>query len=256
MEVHETWGEYDLVRPEFKSEFAEVEYEKKRRYLQAIRQTSRDLKWLVDELSKRPGWSDAVFAITSDHGEGLDSHPQIPLSDLHGTLLYESNLRVPLILFSNGPRIPPGRIVERPVRLLDLMPTLLEIAGIDSVPKLQGSSLLPLIEGSGDVDLPDAFVAETEFWGANKIAAYTSEWKMILNLDDQRGALRQELQSVGVEENGSATDVGLKHFDVLQDLIQHVRRWESQNPRVPETPFGGDLPDEVVDQLRALGYVR
>jgi hypothetical protein len=105
------------------------------------------------------------------------------------------------------------------------------------------------------VDLPAAFVVETEYWDSDKIGAYTDEWKMILNLDDQQGALRQELQRIGIEENGVRTDVGLKHFDVLQDLIQYVRRWETQNPRVPSTLPGEDLPEEVVDQLRALGYV-
>jgi hypothetical protein len=49
--------------------------------------------------------------------------------------------------------------------------------------------------------------------------------------------------------------MGQKNFDVLQDLIQYVRHWESQNPRIPETLPGEDLPEEVVEQLRALGYI-
>jgi arylsulfatase A-like enzyme len=255
MEVHETWGEYDLVRPEFKSEFTEVTYQKHRRYLQAVRQVSHDLNWLVDTLAQRSGWNDVVYVIVSDHGEGLDSHPDIPDSDFHGTLLYESHLRVPLIFFSDGPRIPKGLVIDQPVRLLEIVPTILEIAGIAPPHNTQGRSLVPLLDRTGDVDLPAAFVVETEYWDSDKIGAYTDEWKMILNLDDQQGALRQELQRIGIEENGVRTDVGLKHFDVLQDLIQYVRRWETQNPRVPSTLPGEDLPEEVVDQLRALGYV-
>jgi arylsulfatase A-like enzyme len=255
MEVHETWGEHDLVRPEFKSEFSEFTYEKHRRYLQAIRQVSHDLNWLVDTLAKRPGWDDVVYVVVSDHGEGLDSHPSLPESDFHGTLLYESNLRVPLILFSSGPRVPQGLVIERPVRLLEVVPTVLELAGISPPQKTQGRSLVPLLRGTGEVDLPAAFVVETEYWDSNKIGAYTNEWKMILNLDNQRGSMRQELQRIGVEENGRRTDLGQKHFDVLQELLQYIRHWQSQNPRVPSTLPDRDLPKEVVDQLRELGYV-
>ena len=255
MEVHETWGEYDLVRPEFKSEFTDVKYEKHRRYLQAVRQVSHDLNWLVDALAKRPGWDDVVYVIVSDHGEGLDSHPAIPESDFHGTLLYESHLRVPLILFSTGLRVPRGLVIDQPVRLLEVVPTVLEIAGIAPPHKMQGRSLVPLLHRTGDVDLPEVFVVETEYWDSDKIGAYTDEWKMILNLDDQRGSLRQELQRIGFAENGMRTDVGQKHFDVLQHLIQFVRRWESQYTRVPSTLADENLPEEDIEQLRALGYV-
>ena len=255
MEVHETWSEYDLVRPEFQTEFTDVKYEKHRRYLQAVRQVSHDLNWLVDTLAKRSEWNDVVYVIVSDHGEGLDSHPHIPESDFHGTLLYESHLRVPLILFSSGDRIPQGLVIDQPVRLLEVVPTLLEIAGIAPARKTQGRSVVPLLHRTGEVALPEAFVVETEYWDSNKIGAYTEEWKMILNLDDQPGARRQELQRIGIEENGVRTDVGRKEFDELQRLIKFVRRWESQYPRVPPTLPGKDLPEEVVEQLRALGYV-
>jgi arylsulfatase A-like enzyme len=146
-------------------------------------------------------------------------------------------------------------VIDQPVRLLEVVPTVLELAGIEPPHRTQGRSLVPLLRGTGKVDLPEAFVVETEYWDTEKIGAYTNQWKMILNLDDQRGAPRQELQRIGIEENGVRTDVGQKHFDVLQNLIQYVKRWESQYPRVPSTEPGEDLPEEVVDQLRALGYV-
>lgn len=59
---------------------------------------------------------------------GLIDHPGVDKSILHGNLLYESEVHVPLILYnpSDARHIPRGRRVKDRVRLLDLMPTILD----------------------------------------------------------------------------------------------------------------------------------
>ena len=191
-----------------------------------------------------------IVVVTSDHGYFYGEHGL----GRERRLAYEETARVPL--FVRYPRmISPGSEIDPFVLSVDNMPTLLEMAGATVPDNLHGRSLVPLLQRTGEVDLPEAFVVETEYWDSKKIGAYTDEWKMILNLDNQRGAMRQELQRMGVEENGRRTDLGQKHFDVLQELLKYVRQWESQNPRVPSTLPDRDLPKEVVDQLRTLGYV-
>ena len=70
------------------------------------------------------GMRDATaLVVTSDHGEGLGEHDE----SLHGFFAYQSTLRVPLIV--RGPGIVAGRRLERPVRLVDVFPTALELAG-------------------------------------------------------------------------------------------------------------------------------
>ena len=83
---------------------------------------------------------------------------------------------------------------------------------------------------------------------------YGNDWKYFINRDGHPGLPRRELQAAGGAENGIVTDASGEHPDVVRRLSRFLRRWEKDNPRVPPTLRGEDLPAEVVDQLRSLGY--
>jgi arylsulfatase A-like enzyme len=78
---------------------------------------------------------EAAVVLTSDHGEGLGEHGAWS----HGPSLFQEALAVPLM--AKGPGVLPGDDVE-PAQLLDLAPTLLEMAGEDPVDGFAGRSLL------------------------------------------------------------------------------------------------------------------
>lgn len=80
---------------------------------------------------------------TSDHGEMAMEHDQV----LKRTM-YEPSLRVPLIIA--GPGIHSGREVKKPVSLVDLFPTIMDLANIDYTCDLPGESLLPFCEKGGE----------------------------------------------------------------------------------------------------------
>lgn len=81
-----------------------------------------------------------LVVVTSDHGEGFGEHVEVG----HGFLAYEEVLRVPLILAAAEGRLA-AKTVEDRVRLVDLMPTLLELFGIESPAGVQGESFADLI---------------------------------------------------------------------------------------------------------------
>jgi choline-sulfatase len=85
---------------------------------------------------------DTVVGLTADHGEMLGERGL-----WYKMSFFEPSARVPLILSSPG-RFPPGRRAA-PVSLLDLAPTLLELASVRPSEELDmdGSSLVPLLEG-------------------------------------------------------------------------------------------------------------
>lgn len=100
---------------------------------------------LMDKLDALGHASDTVVAIVGDHGESLGDHGE----KYHGLFIYDTTIRVPFIM--KGPRITPARI-EDPVRMIDIMPTLLDLVGIqgDFKPEdklLKGQSLTPLLFG-------------------------------------------------------------------------------------------------------------
>ncbi len=78
---------------------------------------------LLEELERRGLADGTVVAVAADHGEGLGEHGEIT----HGLLLYEPTLHVPLLVRAPG-RLKP-RVVETPMSLVDLAPTLAGLLG-------------------------------------------------------------------------------------------------------------------------------
>jgi len=79
------------------------------------------------------GW---LIAAVADHGEGLGDHDE----DTHAFLLYDTTVRVPMILHHNS--LPEGKVVSEPVSVSDLAPTLMRLLGIP-FEKAAGTDLTP-----------------------------------------------------------------------------------------------------------------
>jgi arylsulfatase A-like enzyme/Tfp pilus assembly protein PilF len=112
-----------------------------------------------------------LVILTSDHGEGLGEHDE----DTHGFFVYDTTLRVPLILRYPG-RIPAGRRIGAQARLIDIPPTVLDFLGLPALPDAQGTSLLSLIAGgSGGSKLPA--YSETFYARLNMGYAWYRSWR-------------------------------------------------------------------------------
>ena len=98
---------------------------------------------------------DTIVVFTSDHGETLYDHDHY--FDHHG--LYDCTLVVPLILRWNN-KLPRGVRVDDYCQLKDVMPTLLDLVGIDGTPySFDGRSLLPALEGKREKE-PEFYITE------------------------------------------------------------------------------------------------
>jgi arylsulfatase A-like enzyme len=228
------------------------------KYLKALRHASVEIDLFIRRLSRSPGWQDTLFVITSDHGETLGSdHPDLDWPKKHGFLVYESQTLVPLIFYSPAGKLPAGRVVDRPVRLLDLMPTLLDYAGIAGPEGMAGRSLMPLLrDAEDDVDLPEIFVVETQFREADKIAAYSGEWIYIENRDHHGGTNPRAVQRGGAPANGARTDLADREASVVQEHAAYLKRWEQRHPRAEPNVRDDELSEGLEKQLRALGYLQ
>jgi arylsulfatase A-like enzyme len=81
-------------------------------------------------------WDNTIVVLLSDHGEEFGEHG---MYGLHSHSLYEELIRVPLLL--TGPGIPSGVVVGTEVQLVDVAPTLLRLAGLESPPAFMGEDL-------------------------------------------------------------------------------------------------------------------
>jgi len=97
---------------------------------------------LLDRLRELGLEENTLVIFTSDHGESLGERGLAG----HGHL-YDENLLVPLVIALPG-RIQGGTHIPKQVRSVDIMPTILELVGIEVPAELDGVSLLPLLDGN------------------------------------------------------------------------------------------------------------
>jgi hypothetical protein len=77
------------------------------------------------------------YIVAGSHGEGLDDHKE----EGHGVYLYETTIRVPLLIAPSSAGTARGRVVDEPVSLVDLAPTILMLAGVPVPTGLDGVGL-------------------------------------------------------------------------------------------------------------------
>lgn len=253
MDVHEWYRRgFSLTRPEYRASFAGRQ---DLLYLQAVRQASADVGAFLKELLALPGFEDTLVVITADHGEGLWDHPAVKESFFHGRVLYDSQVHVPWIMWRQGWKYA-GRRIERPVRLLELMPTVLDYAGMPVPPGCRGESLLSLLEDPGAVvSLPEYFVTETELRDHDKAAVNSAEWRYIECGRDHVGTAPRELQRIGAPQNGSATSQLDEHRDLAREMARFLSDWKASVPRVDATLSATGISEKEKEQLRAIGYL-
>ena len=110
----------------------------------------------VAYLKAHLSYDNSLIILVGDHGEGLGEHNE----DTHGIFLYDSTTHVPLILKSPAGKNA-GKMVDDQVGTLDILPTVLEYAGIPKLESLTGTSLISIVDGSPKTNRPA--VAETDY---------------------------------------------------------------------------------------------
>jgi arylsulfatase A-like enzyme len=190
---------------------------------------------LVAELTPLVG-ADAIWIVTSDHGEGFDAKKH---RVHHGGRLHEDLLRVPLILSAPG-RIEAGRVVEETVRSIDVLPTVLELLGLPVPGGLNGRSLLGPLRGDGA--FPSEAVAEDRQPERDLQAMRMSGWKWIA------GPKGGELFDLGADP-GEEHPLPVASDPGLRGALERFREAHPLPSRVE-----ADLDATLREHLQALGY--
>jgi arylsulfatase A-like enzyme/Flp pilus assembly protein TadD len=194
------------------------------------------LRSLLEARPRRP----TLVVLTSDHGEGLGQHGE----DTHGVFGYEGTLRVPLLLWAPG--LLPPRVVKDPVRLVDVMPTILDLIGIEPQAGLDGQSLLPLAVGRPS-PTPDAYFEALS-------SSFDRGWAPLY------GIVADKLKYVDLpipelydlaKDPAEQTNLAAQRpadLERLRTRLLGIRGNDRTGPR-------GTEDAATVERLRALGYV-
>jgi arylsulfatase A-like enzyme len=105
-----------------------------------IRYTDTHIGRLLDDLRAKGLYDKTVVVVTGDHGEGFGEHDVL----FHGYHLYSPQTKVPLII--RVPGLPPRRATT-PAGHVDIMPTLVNLAGGQPAPDMMGRSLVDVLAG-------------------------------------------------------------------------------------------------------------
>lgn len=143
------------------------------RYDACVAEMDHLLGDLTNRLQRAGLWEDLVFVVTADHGEALGEHGHFG----HGWSVRHSELHVPLIMRSPGV-LPAGKRVSELVRLIDLMPTLLDHLRLPLVDGVQGTSLLPLLGGGRSIPPLTALAEGLKTRRIEQSALYRGDWKI------------------------------------------------------------------------------
>lgn len=230
-------------------------------YAAEVHLTDRLVGRVLSALEASGALDETLVIVTSDHGENIGDHGLID----HALSMYDSTIRVPLLV-RFPERFRPGSVDERLVSLIDLFPTILDIAGLaggTERSKIQEASLCS--ERRRD----RAFVAAENDRPVNAVGLLrrrhpavdveaidypirmirTDRHKLIWHVD--RGV---ELYDIAADPEELA-EIAERDPEVRERLLADLQEWMA-GLAGPEsiTPFeSGD--EEALEALRSLGYV-
>ena len=184
-----------------------------------------------------------LVVVAGDHGEGLGEHGE----SAHGVLLYDSTIRVPLIV-SLPTRVAAGRRVAAVVSLVDVLPTLLELLGWSVPDAISGTSFAGALAGD---DLPPrssyarSDYALDHFGWARLESLATDRWKYI---DAPHAELYQRGEDPGELRN--RVNERPEVVAALRAELDLLRRELKARPGCRVT-----MPEAQREALRSLGYL-
>jgi len=130
-------------------------------YLACVKSVDDNIGRVLTYLKENNLEDNTIIVVTSDQGFYLGDH-----GFFDKRFIYEESLRMPFMV-KYPERIKAGSVNEDIITNIDFAPTLLELAGITTTQKMQGTSFVPVLEGNTPKDWQDAMYYhyyEFPFW--------------------------------------------------------------------------------------------
>ncbi len=218
-------------------------------YTAEVEYCDRWLGELVQALKARGLWDSSIVVFWSDHGEEFWEHGGID----HGQSLFDELLHVPLMI-----RVPDQREGARLgecVSLLDVMPTVLGLCGLESPEGCHGRSLAPVLRGEPGEPPPFRVFLEGCRRGSIRKGRLDERHKLVYDVYADGFSL-YDLQ----EDPGERHDIrGLPGAPDSATWEQELRAWSEFTLALMARRAGAgaeDVPEEMRRQLRDMGYVQ
>ena len=209
-------------------------------YLGAIAFMDSQLQRLLKVLDDHQQTEHTMVIVAADHGESLGDHGEAG----HGIFVYQSTVRIPLIV--RVPRFSPKRVSDL-VRIMDVMPTVLDVLGVHERPT-DGTSLVGLMTGRIahlDLDAYSESLYPRRFGWAELRTIRAGRFKFV-------SAPRPELYDL---EKDPAETRNLYHERIDLAAVMNTALDRVALPSRSDVTAASAPESELVERLAALGYV-
>ena len=231
------------------SNLSEVDLEYMRGLYQGeIRYLDDRIKVLFEFLDREGLRDNTAVVFTSDHGDEFQEHGGLG----HGTTLYNELLHVPLFIAPNEKLF--GRLpieVERPVRGVDILPTILDISGVAPPESIDGVSLMGLVTRRPDGAVPKRFVGGVVSMhsGESYLTLIDGDYKYIYNITRNDGELYNVIYDP-LDRINLADSIPAVAFDMRDKLLADLDEFFAGG-EIEKT----SIDEKTIKKLKALGYL-
>jgi len=199
---------------------------------------------ILDKLGEYAILDRTLIVVAGDHGEAFGEKQERG----HGIFIYEGSMKVPLIFYATN-HLPQGEVVDARVRLIDVMPSILDMLDVPPVESVQGTSLLPYMTGKDKRDLAtymESFFPRENYGWSELVGLIDGPWKYIK-------APREELYNID-QDPLEETNLIQQERKVVQEKKEQLAEF-IKNSTAPLVTEKRAMSDEEIQRLRSLGYI-
>jgi len=221
-------------------------YAGKMAYAGEIAYTDHCIGRVIDKLKEVGLYDSSLIIITSDHGESLGEHRE----NTHGYFIYQSTVKVPLVfIFPGGLK---AKSIKATVGLVDILPTVCSLLGMESPNGIQGKDLNPYFKGQNQ-PYPDRHIfcqslEPTVYMANSLLGVVNNRYKYIQTT-------RPELYDLTVDpqELDNLIDKQSNRARIMKDKLQQILELTVRSEAPSDAKH--ELDEQSRKRLESLGYL-
>jgi len=199
---------------------------------------------VIDKLKELDLYDSTLIIVTADHGEMLGEHNELT----HSYYIYQSAIKVPLIF--KLPGLNKGKKIDTTIGLIDIVPTICGLLGIEAPKEVQGVDLSGCLRGNSLPQKGRGFYCEsltpTKYNANSLLGVVQDEFKYIQTSRPELYNLTEDPQEVN-----NLLEVEPQRAKVLKDKLVEMIKANDKNSRDSQL----DMSDDDRRRIESLGYV-